>query len=322
MMKLSIQLVTNKLKNTVVFLFGPTAVGKTDLISKVFFRNFEVVNTDSVQIYKYLDIGSAKADEKERRIVPHHLLNIRDPWQDFSVGEFIEEADLACEKIWEKGKIPLLCGGTAFYFKHFMYGLSNAPKSDLEIRNKVKIQIENDGLKKSFERLKNIDSITAGRIHPNDSYRISRALEIYEATGKPQSSFALGTELRNDLDIHTIGLIRDRKVLNERIRKRVEIMFTEGLQTEINSLYGLGATKEWPAMKAIGYKEFFVPEKVANPLNMNDDQIKEIKERISMNSIHYAKRQRTFFKSFTNVNWVEPDNIDQVSKLLSNWHLQ
>ncbi|MDD4083702.1 MAG: tRNA (adenosine(37)-N6)-dimethylallyltransferase MiaA [Sphaerochaetaceae bacterium] len=321
MMKLSIQLVKNKSKKTVVFLFGPTAVGKTDLISKVFFRNFEVVNTDSVQIYKHLDIGSAKADEKERQLVFHHLLDIRDPWQDFSVGEFIKEADDACKKIWEKGKIPLLSGGTAFYFKHFMYGLSKAPKSNSEIRNKIKIQIENEGLEKSFERLKSIDSLAVLRIHPNDSYRISRALEIYEATGKPLSSFALGTELRNNLDIHTIGLIRDRNVLNERIRKRVEIMFSEGLQMEIKKLYELGAVKEWPAMKAIGYKEFFVPVKVANPLNMSDEQIKEIKERISMNSIHYAKRQRTFFKSFSDVNWVEPDNIDEVEKLLNSWNL-
>jgi len=321
MMKLSIQLVTNKLQKTVVFLFGPTAVGKTDLISKVFFSNFEVVNTDSVQVYKHLDIGSAKADEKERQLTPHHLLDIREPWQDFSVGEFIEEADLACDKIWKKGKIPLLCGGTAFYFKHFMYGLSKAPKSNLEIRKKIQKQIDQDGLKKSFERLQKIDSVTASRIHQNDSYRISRALEIYEASGKPLSSFALGDEPRNNLIIHSIGLVRERKILNERIRKRVDLMFSEGLQKEISELYKLGAVKEWPAMKAIGYKEFFVPEKIEDPLNMSETQLKEIKERISFNSIHYAKRQRTFFKSFSDVNWVEPTNTEEVKTLLEKWNL-
>jgi len=310
--------VTNKYQNKVVFLFGPTAVGKTDLISKVFFRNYEIVNTDSVQIYKYLNIGSAKATEKERKEINYHLIDIVEPWQNFSVGQFVAEADNACKEIWNKDKIPLLSGGTAFYFKNFAYGLSNAPKSNPIIREKVKLELVEKGNQFMFNKLKEIDTETAERIHPNDIYRISRALEVWEQTGKPLSYFKNSDKIRKDLDIYSIGLVRDKEEMKKRIRIRVDQMFEEGLLDEIKSLYEMGANTSWPALKAIGYKEFFLQDKFVNPTK---EQLENIKETICMNSIHYAKRQRTFFNSFNNVNWIEPNNEAEVISLLKDWKL-
>ena len=124
-------------KNKVVFLFGPTAVGKTRLLSDFFSPIGEVVNADSVQVYRGLDIGSAKAGKEITDVIPHHLIDILDPWETYNVADFIRLADRACEDIWSRGKLPVISGGTAFYFKHFMYGLSEAPQSDPEIRNSV-----------------------------------------------------------------------------------------------------------------------------------------------------------------------------------------
>ena len=137
----------------VIFLFGPTAVGKTQLLFDFFSDSGEVVNADSVQVYRHLDIGSAKADKSITDKIPHHLIDILDPWETYNVADFIRLADLACTGIWKRGRLPVVSGGTAFYFKHFMYGLSDAPQSDPETRKAVELFIRDQGLDKAYEYL-------------------------------------------------------------------------------------------------------------------------------------------------------------------------
>ena len=305
--------VSSETKRNVVFLFGPTAVGKTQLLCDCFSKVGEVVNADSVQVYRGLDIGSAKADLHVQSIIPHHLIDILDPWESYNVADFIRLADAACEDIWSRGLIPVVSGGTAFYFKHFLYGLSQAPKSDPVIRDEVASYISKIGLMEAHKYLSSIDPVSGARINPNDGYRISRALEVYKASGRPLSSFELPHEPRNGMNVVSIGLCRDRDVLRSRIKARVDIMFEQGIVGEIRHLLEMGASPSWQSMQGIGYKEFL--DRVwrcdnASSTNALDslsyDDLESIKGEIEMNSIHYAKRQMTFFKSFANVKWLDP----------------
>ncbi len=292
-----------------IFLFGPTAVGKTSLLCDCFAKGFEVVNADSIQVYKELNIGSAKADEKTRALVSHHLIDIREPWETFNVADFISLADKACEEIRSRGNIPVICGGTAYYFKHFLYGLSEAPASNNKTRNEVASFIEKVGNLEAHKFLASVDPVSAARINVNDTYRISRAIEVFKDSGKPLSSFELPKEPRNKMDVVCIGLCRDKESLVSRIRLRVDLMFEQGMVEEMKYLFSIGANSNWQSMQAIGYREFM-------ELDMNNLDIPSVKESIIMNSIHYAKRQMTFFKSFADVNWVDPEDSKVVKALL------
>ena len=305
------------MNNKVIFLFGPTAVGKTQLLFDFFRGTGEVVNADSVQVYRHLDIGSAKAGRDITDSIPHHLIDILDPWETYNVADFIRLADEACRGIWERGRIPVVSGGTAFYFKHFMYGLSQAPASDPETREAVDLYIRDQGLDKAYEYLKMIDPVSAARINRNDSYRISRAIEVFRSCGRPLSDFALPTVPRNDMQVLSIGLMRDREVLKERIRRRVDIMFGQGIVSEIRGLLGMGADLSWQSMQGIGYREFL--EKASTPAqldNLGPSDLEEIRNAICSNSIHYAKRQMTFFRSFADVNWIEADDKQTIGSTI------
>ena len=300
--------------NKVIFLFGPTAVGKTQLLFDFFSGTGEVVNADSVQVYRHLDIGSAKADKSITDRIPHHLIDILDPWESWNVADFIRMADKACRDIWSRGRIPVISGGTAFYFKHFMYGLSDAPQSDPETRRAVELYIRDQGLDKAYGYLQEIDPVSAGRINRNDSYRISRAIEVYRSSGRPLSDFALPTVPRNGMDILSIGLLRDREELKERIRRRVDIMFGQGIVGEIRKLLDMGADRSWQSMQGIGYSEFLERVSTVEELDaLNAEELEQIREKIVSDSIHYAKRQMTFFRSFQDVNWINPEDKKTLS---------
>lgn len=294
----------------IVFLFGPTAVGKTDLLCSFFCPGYEVVNADSVQVYRQLDIGSAKADAETLKKIPHHLIDILDPWEKFNVADFVSLADKACDEIISRGNTPVISGGTAYYFKTFMYGLSEAPQSDETTRKEVAQMIAEQGLTKAHELLEKVDPISGNRINVNDSYRISRALEVYMQTGKKLSDFKVPDKVREGYNIKAIGLYRPKTELDERIRQRVRIMFDMGLVDEIKKLVEMGATSEWQSMQAIGYREFMSALAV-NPSFDNLD-LEAISQAIVMNSIHYAKRQMTFFKSLSSVSWARPEEVSQL----------
>ena len=306
--------------NKVIFLFGPTAVGKTRLLFDFFSGTGEVVNADSVQVYRHLDIGSAKADSSITEKIPHHLIDILDPWETWNVADFIRLADKACSEIWGRGRIPVVSGGTAFYFKHFMFGLSDAPQSDPDTRKAVELYIRDQGLDKAYEYLQVIDPVSAGRINRNDSYRISRAIEVYRSCGRPLSDFALPTRPRNGMDILSIGLLRDREELKQRIRSRVDIMFGQGIVAEIRKLLGMGASKAWQSMQGIGYSEFLDRASTVEALDaLTAADLDEIKEKIISNSIHYAKRQMTFFRSFADVRWINPEDTETLSETIGTF---
>ena len=284
----------------VVFLFGPTGVGKTELLMDLDPEKYAVVNADSIQVYRHLDIGSAKASLETLQAIPHYLIDVFDPWQQFSVGDFVSYADQACSEIHAQGKIPVLSGGTAFYFKHFYFGLAEAPPSDERVRLRLAALIAEQGNAWAYERLSQVDPTSAKRIHPSDMYRVSRALEVYEGSGRPLSSYSIPSAARKGMKPLVIGLWREGDELKQRIRLRVEQMFSDGLVAEIRHLIDMGAEESWPGLQGIGYKEFFQARRSGEASRTM------IAEQIERNSRSYAKRQMTFFKSFADVTWMNP----------------
>lgn len=300
-------------KPKAVVLFGPTAVGKTAMTETLFSEGFEIINADSVQVYKGLDIGSAKPDKALQEKIPHHLVDIRDPRQQYTAGDFCNDAERLISEINNRGRMPLITGGTAYYFRQLIYGPSKTPAADLSVREKVNELISENGPEWAFSELERIDPVSAGKIMRNDLYRISRALEVYYQSGKPLSSYAVSDEYRDDIDFLVIGLVRDKAILDERIEKRVDIMFDEGLYDEIKGLISMGADSSWPGMQGIGYKEFI------EAIESGETSVASIKKEIVKNSKQYAKRQMTFFRSFKNVHFVDPDNVDLVRKLYEDF---
>ncbi len=315
MVKLS-TLKTKKLKtikasnNKLVFLFGPTSVGKTKLLTDICKDKFSVINADSIQVYKGLDIGSAKVSSEMMEKIPHYLIDILPPSQQFSVADFIKRADEACQDIYSKGRIPIISGGTAFYFKHFLYGLSDAPPTDPKVREEIEKEIKLNGIASIYEALKLVDLPSYNKINPNDSYRIQRAYEVYKTCGKPLSSFSISEKPRNNMDPLIIGLYRDNEEMHRRLRVRVDLMMKEGLLDEVKRLIREGAKEDWPGMQGIGYREFF------EAIKSGENSRSQTLAKIVLDSKHYAKRQYTFFRSFKNVNWMEASNTEEIENLI------
>jgi len=282
---------------SVVFLFGPTGVGKTALIEGMNPDRYEVISADSMQVYRGMDIGTAKPDPTLLSRLPHYLIDIRDPDEQFHLGSFLTLADAAAREISARGKLPVISGGTAYYFKHFLFGLPEAPPSDPDLRREIEAEHERVGCVILHERLGEVDPVSAERINPNDRYRIIRALEVYRCSGRPLSTFDPPKELRPGLEVKLIGLMRPREELYERINRRVEEMFALGLRDEVESLVARGYKTGDPGMKAIGYGEFL------SAWERGEDDEATIMEAIQKNSRRYAKRQLTFFRSLPGVEW-------------------
>lgn len=302
-----------KKTNKSIILFGPTASGKTALVTGLFSQGYQIVNADSVQVYRHLDIGSAKPSSELMDKIPHHLVDVLDPWQQFTAGSFVSLADKAVAEIQGQGDIPILTGGTAFYFRNYLFGLTDAPTADPMIRQKVQDMLQEKGKEELYGILESVDPVSALRININDEYRITRALEVYYQSGRPLSSFTPSHQYREGINPLIIGLSRDKDVLDSRIKQRVDIMFDEGLVDEIRTLMRMGASLEWPGMQGIGYKEF---------LTAQEDgcySLRSIKKAIVHNSIKYAKRQMTFFRSFANTHWVDADDINTIKNLVSSY---
>ena len=291
-------------------LFGPTAVGKTALTEELFSKGFEIINADSVQVYRFLDIASAKPEKELVEKIPHHLVDIRFPWEQYNSGDFCKDAERLIKEINERGNIPLITGGTAYYFKQLLYGPSSTPESNPKTREEIQRTIDDIGLDKAYEMLMSLDMEAAKKIDKNDRYRISRALEVIKDTGRPLSSFPLSDTLREDIDFVIIGLKREKKELEERIRKRVDIMFDSGAVREMKALLSMGADLSWPGMQGIGYREWF------NAMESGEVNISIIKDMIIRSSIKYAKRQMTFFSSFSDTLWFSPNDAKEIKGYL------
>ena len=296
----------------VVVVFGPTAVGKTEFLLN-FEHSGEIINSDSLQVYRHMSIGTAKPDKSVTSRIPHHLIDCINPDDEFSAGDFVREADKLCQEINGRGKLPIISGGTGFFLKNFIYGLPSAPASSDEIRSQLQKRLEKEGLEALREELHTKDPESWKRIKPLDSYRILRALEVFYSSGSPLSDFKLPESARNGYRFLLIGLIRDRAELYERINERVEAMFKAGLPEEYKKLRAMGYSPDCPGLSAIGYREFSIMEELGS-LTLND-----VKELIKQNSRNYAKRQITFFKALPDVHWMHPDQWKDAVEMVSNF---
>jgi tRNA dimethylallyltransferase len=293
----------------VILVFGPTASGKTSLALELFggTGSAEIVSADSMQVYRGMDIGTAKPDASCLSALPHHLIDIRNPDEQFCAGDFVRLADEACADIHSRGKVPVVLGGTAFYIKHFLYGLPVTPESDPETRNALISRMKAEGADVLHRELASVDPESAARIHVRDEYRILRALEVFAASGKPLSSFGLARSFRDGYRFLAFALERGREELNARIDARVDGMFDAGLAREVALLREAGFVASDPGMQAIGYREFFDPE--AASLGEG-----AIRERIKIDSRKYAKRQETFIRPMRGIVHVPAGDSSRVCR--------
>lgn len=299
-------------KPKILLIGGPTAVGKTSLSVKcAHLFNGETISCDSIQIYKGLDIGSAKASKEEQQGIKHHLIDILEPDGEFSVAEFRNKTVELINDIISRGKLPILVGGTGLFMKGLIYPMSfggEGQEANLKVREKYMDLARENGNEFVYNILKEKDPINANILHPNDLKRVVRALEILETTGKPKQNNEINLE--SPYNYTLVFLDDDREKLYERINTRVDQMFRQGLENEVRTLiqkYNLNENNQ--SMQAIGYKEFF-------PYFKGDITLQEVRDKIKQNTRHYAKRQITFFKAMPNVLRLNCNNQENIIEII------
>lgn len=291
---------------------GPTASGKTELAVRLAKRlDGEVVSVDSALVYRGLDIGAAKPSEDEQQGIKHWMMDIRDPADPFSVADFCAQATSCVADIVERGKTPILAGGTMMYFKALLQGLSKMPKTDENIRREIEALAAADGWPAVHAKLAEVDPVSAERIHPNHSQRISRALEVWRSSGKAMSAWQDGFH-GGLLDVYDWSQLAiapgDRKVLHQRIELRLEKMLSSGFVDEVAALKQRSKLhKELPAIRAVGYRQ------VWEYLD-GDYDLYELKQRAAAATRQLAKRQLTWLRSWHGLEWVDTLDLSQKPK--------
>lgn len=291
-------------KIPLIILTGPTAVGKTELsINLAKSLNADIISADSMQIYEYMDIGSAKVTKEEMNGVTHYLIDEVKPNYAFSVSEFQSRANKYIEKIHQEGKNVLVTGGTGLYLNSLIYNMDFA-KSDAnnELRDKLQQELKENGIDYMHQKLKELDSDAAGRIHKNNTKRVIRALEVC-LSGEKMNDFSNDLRFNEKYEPIIIVLNREREHLYERINKRVDIMMDGGLIDEVKNLLSMGYTKDMISMQGIGYKE------IIKYLD-GEYTLDEAVEIIKRDSRRYAKRQLTWFRRYKDAKWF---NLDEYS---------
>ena len=284
-------------ENSVIVICGPTASGKSKMAIEIAKElDTEIISADSLAIYKKLDIGTAKPTKEEQQIVKHHLIDCVAPTDSFTVEDYVSLAEPILKSLLNKGKIPIICGGTGYYIKsllyNFSYGNCGANPQIREKYNNIAKQYGNDYL---FNILKEIDYETSLKLSPNDVMRVVRALEIYETTGKRKSEIIDSPVAKYNFKAYMP--MYEREVLYDRINKRVDIMLNNGLIDEVNGLIAEGITLENQCMQGIGYKEVY--QAIIN------NTLQDMPEEVKQNTRRYAKRQITFFKKLENLVYVD-----------------
>ena len=299
-------------KIPLVILTGPTAVGKTNLSIQLAKKlNMDIISADSMQIYKYRDIGSAKVTDKEMQGVKHYLIDEVKPDFSFSVSEFQQRANNYIKEIVEQGKLPLVTGGTGLYLNSLIYNMDFAKSdADNELRESLRIELEEKGIDYMHDKLKKLDEEAASRIHKNNTKRVIRALEVC-LSGKKMNDFSNDLKLNDKYEPIIIVLDRDRKHLYERINLRVDIMIKEGLVEEVKKLLNMGYSKNLISMQGIGYKE------IIKYLD-KEYTFEEAIEIIKRDSRRYAKRQLTWFRRYENAKWFDLDQYNNGQILLDD----
>lgn len=288
-----------------IIISGPTGVGKTDISIKLASKlNGEIISADSMQIYKYMDIGSAKITKEEMKGIPHHLIDIIEPSVEFSVAQFKERSENIIEDISSRQKYPILVGGTGLYINSliFNYDFAGVYK-DIEFRRELEELAEEGGKEYVHEMLKAVDMVSYKKLYPNDLKRVIRALEVHKLTGKTIAEFNENQDIYNiPYNVHYFVLNMDRANLYKRINERVDIMLQKGLVEEVIKLKNMGYNSDMQSMKGIGYKEilFYLEGKTT---------LEEAIEKIKQGSRNYAKRQLTWFRKDTRTKWIDKDKF-------------
>lgn len=303
----------------VLAIIGPTAIGKTALsleLSHAF--NCEVISVDSMQVYKHMDIGTAKIKRDEMESIPHHLIDVVSPNEEYDAARFVQDASSAIREITGKGKLPLLAGGTGLYLKALTEGLFEGFPENTDVRNILKERLAREGSSKLHEDLTVCDRISAERIHPNDSNRIIRGLEIFIASGIPWSEHLRlqrhqgpNESLENILQI---GLTCNRQMLYDRINLRSRIMIEQGLEGEVLGLFEMGYGENLHSMNSIGYKHMI------NYIN-NIWAFEEMIELLQRDTRRYAKRQYTWFNKIRGIEWFDVSDVSGIKKRIAQWLL-
>jgi len=287
----------------VIILTGPTGVGKTDIaINLAQLLNTEIISSDSMQIYRYMDIGTAKPNLEQRQAVKHHMIDIVNPWEYFSTGNYIEQTRKIIDKLIKQGKIPLIVGGTGLYIRAITEGIFKGPDADWDLRREL-LNIENTKAGSLYSLLEKVDPLTAEKINPSDIRRIIRALEVFYKEGRSITELQMKTTKPLPYEFLKICIKRNREELYRMIEQRVDIMIASGLIEEVRKVFNM-IRKNYkediplPALQAIGYKE--IGGYLADFYSLQE-AIRLIKKRTKM----YAKRQFTWFNKEKDIIWVD-----------------
>lgn len=286
-------------KLPLLILVGPTAVGKTRMAFELFnqFNNIEIISADSRQIFRYMDIGTAKPSIDELKKYPHHCIDIKDPDEYFSAGEFGRLARNICEVLTSKNKLPLVVGGSGLYIQALVEGLFEMGARDPNVKKNLEETARSEGLPKLYEQLAGVDPEAASKIHHNDKQRILRALEVYQVTGEPISQLRDQPNVETGIEPIYIGLNRNRSELYEIINMRVDMMIDSGLVDEVKNLRDKKFNSDLQSQRTVGYAE------IHSLLDSKIDKKTAI-DLIKQNTRRFAKRQLTWFTKYKQIHWL------------------
>jgi tRNA dimethylallyltransferase len=300
-------------KPKLVIILGPTAVGKSDIVVGLAAQfDGDIISADSQQVYRYMDIGTAKPMGEQRQRIPHHLIDVVDPDEDFNAAMFRKLAIESASKIAAGGKNIIICGGTGLYIKALIQGLFAGPGRDPQIREAFQSEINENGIGALYQRLEQVDPASARRIHPHDRQRITRALEVYETTGRKISEWQ-NQHAFSDLafEVLKLGLIRQRTELYERIERRCDSMIQMGLVDEVKGLVQKGYGLALKSMQSVGYRHIGLFLEGRMSLNNAVSLMKRDTRRL-------AKRQLTWFRADHEIHWFDPErernNLEEAVK--------
>ena len=300
------------MKPRLVVICGPTGVGKTELSIRVA-EEFggQIVSADSMQVYRYMDIGTAKPSREERARVPHHMIDVADPDDEFSAGRYARMARKIIADLHGNGILPIMVGGTGLYIKACLHGLFRKRSADPVILKKLEEEAREKGSRAMHEKLAGLDPESAGKIEPGDLFRIVRAIEIFESTGKTATEYRKEHGFsENPFDALQLCLHSDREKLYNDINRRVDTMIAMGLEKEVQRLLEMGYSQDLPSMQSIGYRHFaaFLQGRVPREYAV---------ETMKRDTRRYAKRQLTWFRSVPEIVWVDKkDGLEKVRFLV------
>ncbi len=298
----------------IIVICGPTGIGKTSFaISTALQFNGEIVGADSMQIYKFLDIGTAKPDAQELASVRHHLVDFVDPKENFDAGSYVKSADVAIQEIVRSGKLPIVVGGTGLYLRALVNGLFRSHPICQTTLDQLNEELKQKGPQYLHDKLKQCDPVSAEKIHANDTFRVIRALEIFKTNGVQMSECQKEHHFgQNRYDAIKIGLFMDREILYDRINQRVDIMLKQGLLSEVEDLVKNGYSLNLKPMQSIGYKH------MALYINGEVDW-EEAVRLLKRDTRRYAKRQFTWFNKDKDIHWIKPGQFDGAHDLIKEF---